>query len=327
MASSGMSARAWMLFAAVSVLWGIPYLFIKLAVEDLSPVMVAWGRIAVAFAVLLPYAIHMGALHGLARRWKPLLIYSVVEIVLPWPLIGFGEQRVSSGLAAILIAAVPLVIALMALRVDPDERAEGARLAGLVIGFAGVVVLLGLDVAGRPGELLGALAILLAAVGYAAGPMIIKHRLSKVDPLGPVTASMGISMLVLTPPAIATAPSAAPSGQTIMSVVVLGLVCSALAFLLFFALIHEVGPGRATVITYVNPVVAVSLGVVLLDESVGLSAVAGLLLILAGSWLSTGGRMPPGLMSRAWPRRATPAGEAGGRASPGSTSSPARATA
>jgi drug/metabolite transporter (DMT)-like permease len=304
MASSGMSARAWTLFAAVSVLWGIPYLFIKLAVEDLSPVMVAWGRIAVAFAVLLPYAIHKGALRGLTRHWKPLLIYSVVEIVLPWPLIGFGEQRVSSGLAAILIAAVPLVVALMALRVDPDERAEGSRLAGLVVGFAGVVVLLGLDVAGRPGELLGAFAILLAAVGYAAGPMIIKHRLRNLDPVGPVTASMGISAAVLAIPAFASAPSSVPAGDTILSVLVLGLVCSALAFLLFFALIHEVGPGRATVITYVNPVVAVSLGVILLGENVGLSAVAGLLLILAGSWLSTGGRLPPGLMTRIAPRRA-----------------------
>ena len=316
-----MSARAWMLFAAVSVLWGIPYLFIKLAVEDLSPVMVAWGRIAVAVAVLLPYAIHQGALRGLTRHWKPLLLYSVVEIVFPWPLIGFGEQRVSSGLAAILIAAVPLVVALMALRVDPDERAEGLRLVGLVIGFAGVVVLLGLDVAGRPGELLGALAILLAAVGYAAGPMIIKHRLGSLDPVGPVTASMGISALVLTPAAFASAPSSVPSADTVLSVLVLGLVCSALAFLLFFALIHEVGPGRATVITYVNPVVAVTLGVVLLGENVGLSAVAGLLLILAGSWLSTGGRLPPGLMTRVASRRAEPAAD-----SPGASGTPARAT-
>jgi drug/metabolite transporter (DMT)-like permease len=316
MANSGMSARAWMLFAAVSLLWGIPYLFIKLAVEDLSPIMVAWGRIAVAFAVLLPYAIHKGALRGLGRHWKPLLIYSVVEIVLPWPLIGFGEQRVSSGLAAILIAAVPLVVALMALRVDPDERAEGTRLLGLVIGFAGVVVLLGLDIAGRPGELLGALAILCAAVGYAAGPMIIKHRLGTMDPLGPVTASMGISALVLAPAALGTVPSEAPSGQTIISVLVLGLACSAVAFLFFFALIHEVGPGRATVITYVNPIVAVALGVALLGENIGLSAVAGLLLILAGSWLSTGGRLPPGLMTRVASRRdgepATEGGAAGG---------------
>src|ERR671914_304588 len=316
----GMTARAWWLFAAVSIVWGIPYLFIKLAVEDLSPIWVAFGRIVVAFLVLLPYALHKGALRGIGSHWKVLLVYSVIEICLPWPLIGFGEERVSSGLAAILIAAVPLIIALMAIRFDHKERAEGARLVGLVVGFAGVVVLLGLDVAGRPGELLGAFAILLAAVGYAAGPMIIKHRLRDLDPVGPVTASMGISGLVLTIPALGTAPSSVPPADTVASVLVLGLVCSAFAFLLFFALIHEVGPGRATVITYVNPVVAVTLGVLLLDENVGLSAIAGLLLILAGSWLSTGGRLPPGLMTRVRPWRREPAAEAPG-------GNPVRATA
>jgi drug/metabolite transporter (DMT)-like permease len=303
MAGSGMSARAWWLFAAVSVLWGIPYLFIKLAVEDISPLWVAFARLVVAFAVLLPYAWHKGALRGLGRHWKPLLVYSVVEICLPWPLIGFGEQRISSGLAAILIAAVPLIVALIALRVDHEERAEGSRLVGLVVGFTGVVVLLGLDVAGRPGELLGGLAVLLAAVGYAIGPMMIKHRFRAIDPLGPVTASIGISALVLAPAAALSAPDSVPSGQTVMAVIVLGLACSAAGFLLFFALIHEVGPGRATVITFVNPVVAVALGIALLDEGLGPSAVAGLLLILAGSWLSTGGRLPPGLMTPVTARR------------------------
>jgi drug/metabolite transporter (DMT)-like permease len=298
MSSSGMSTRAWTLFAAMSVLWGIPYLFIKVAVEDLSPAMVALGRIAVAFAVLLPIALHKGALRGLGKHWKVVLVYSLIEITLPWPLIGFGEQRVSSGLAAILIASVPLVVALIALGVDPEERAAGSRLAGLVVGFVGVIVLLGLDVAGRPGELLGAAAILLAAVGYAIGPMIIKHRFAKLDPLGPVTASMGVSLILLAPAAVLSPPDALPGADTIASVVVLGLLCSAWAFLLFFALIGTVGPSRATVITYVNPVVAVALGIALLGERPGPSAVAGLLLILAGSWLSTGGRMPPGLMSR-----------------------------
>src|SRR5215213_8073599 len=158
-ASSGMSVRAWGLFAVVSLLWGIPYLFIKLAVEDMSPAMVAFGRIAVAFAVLLPYAWYKGAFRGLRARWRIMVFYSLVEITIPWPLIGFGEQRVASGLAAILIAAVPLVVALLAIRFDHAERAHGSRLAGLIIGFVGVVVLLGLDVAGRPGELLGAGAI------------------------------------------------------------------------------------------------------------------------------------------------------------------------
>jgi drug/metabolite transporter (DMT)-like permease len=295
---SGMSARGWWLFAVVAVLWGIPYLFIKLAVEDLSPAMVAFGRIAVAFVVLLPYAWYKGAFRGLHARWRVMLAYSLVEITIPWPLIGFGEQRVSSGLAAILIAAVPLVVALLAIRFDHAERAHGSRLVGLVVGFAGVVVLLGLDVAGRPGELLGAAAILLAAVGYAVGPMLIKMRLSDLDPIGPITASMGISMLLLAPFALATWPAEAPGGDAIASVLVLGVVCSAIAFLAFFALIAETGPGKATIITYVNPVVAVALGVALLDERLGPSAVAGLLLILAGSWLSTGGKLPPGLAAR-----------------------------
>jgi drug/metabolite transporter (DMT)-like permease len=298
-----MTPRGWILFAAISVVWGVPYLFIKLAVEDLSPVMVAFGRLAVAFALLLPYALHKGALRGLGEHWKPLLIYSIVEICLPWPLIGFGEQRVSSGLAAILIAAVPLIVALIALRVDHEERAEGTRLIGLVVGFTGVVVLLGLDVAGRPGELIGGLAILLAAVGYAIGPMIIKHRFRELDPLGPVTASIGISALVLLPFAALTPPAEPPSAGALLSVVVLGVACSAAGFLFFFALIAAVGPGRATVITFVNPVVAVALGIVLLGEGLGPSAVAGLLLILAGSWLSTGGRMPPGVMTRIRARR------------------------
>jgi drug/metabolite transporter (DMT)-like permease len=314
-----MSTRALMLFAAVSVLWGIPYLFIAVAVEELSPTFVAFGRVALGFALLLPYAWHKGALRGIAKRWKPMLVYTVVEIVLPWPLIGFGEQRVTSSLAAILIAAVPLVIALIALRFDHDERAEGSRLLGLVVGFGGVVCLLGLDVAGRPGELLGAAAILAAAVGYACGPMIIKHRFGDLDPLGPVTASLGLATVLLAPAALVSAPSSVPSGDAIGSVVVLGLVCSALGFLCFFALIAEIGPGRASVITYVNPVVAVALGVTLLDERVGPTAVAGLLLILAGSWLSTGGRRPPGLPVR---RR-----RAAARGAPAATEYTSRATA
>jgi len=295
--ASGMSARAWWLFATVSVLWGIPYLFIKIAVDDFSPVQVAWGRIVVAFVFLLPYAWHKGVLRGLTGRWKILVAYSLIEICIPWPLIGFGETRVSSGLAAILIAAVPLVVAVLAVRFDHAERATGSRLVGLIVGFIGVVVLLGLDVAGRPGELLGAGAILLAAIGYAIGPMIIKHRFADLDAVGPITASMGVSMVVLAPFALASPPDS-PGTDAILSVLVLGVVCSAIGFLAFFALIANVGPGKATIITYVNPVVAVALGVVLLDESPGPSAIAGLLLILAGSWLSTGGKLPPSLRSR-----------------------------
>src|SRR3954451_10913976 len=144
-----MSARAWTMFAAVSVLWGVPYLLIKVAVDGgISPSFLAWGRCAIGALVLLPFAWRAGAVRGLAKRWRPLLAFAVIEIVIPWPLIGVGEQRVSSSLAAILIASVPLVVALLAIRFDPSERVAGTRLAGLFVGLGGVVALLGIDVAG-----------------------------------------------------------------------------------------------------------------------------------------------------------------------------------
>jgi drug/metabolite transporter (DMT)-like permease len=288
-----MSARGWVLFAAVSVIWGMPYLFIKIGVEELSPGFVAWSRVALAAVVLLPIAIRKGALRGLPLRW--LVAFAAVEISIPFPLIGFGEQRISSSLTAILIAALPLVVAFLALRFDHAERPTPTRLVGMLVGLGGVVALVGIDIGGRGPELLGAAAVLTATLGYACGPLIVKRHLAGADPLGPVTAAMGIASIMLLPFGIGDFPSEVPAGDTLAAIVVLGLVCSALAFLVFFRLIAEVGPSRATVITYVNPIVALALGVAILGESVTAGAVAGLLLILAGSWLATDGRPPPGL--------------------------------
>ena len=288
-----MSSRAWTYFAVVSVLWGVPYLLIKVAVDDgISPVFLAWARCAIAAGLLLPFAWRAGALRGLGAKWRWLLAFSVIEIVLPWPLIGAGEQRIDSSLAAILIASVPLLVALMAMRFDASERVTGTRLAGMLVGLGGVVALLGIDVAGQPSELVGALFILLAAVGYAAGPMIIKLQFAGAHPLGPITVSLGISALLLTPAAAGSVPAHTPSTDALLAVLALGIACSAVAFVCFFALIAEAGPSRATIITYVNPVVAVGLGVALLDEQIGTGAIAGLLLILAGSWLATAGGSP-----------------------------------
>ena len=290
------SARGWALFAAVSVIWGMPYLFIKVAVDEMSPSVVAWSRLALAAAVLLPVAWKLGALRGLGQRWRILTVFAAIEMAIPWPLIGFGEVHISSSFAAILIAAVPLFVALIALRFDHSERPTPTRLVGMLIGLAGVAALVGIDVGGKTDELLGSLAVLVAAFCYAVGPMIVKRRLSDVDPLGPVAASLAIATLLVMPFALADLPDSTPSADALASIVVLGLICSALAFLLFFRLIAEIGPGRATVITYVNPVVALALGVAILDESVTAGVVVGLLLILAGSWLSTDGRVPPGLV-------------------------------
>ena len=286
-----MSSRGWTLFAAASVIWGMPYLFIKIAVDDgLTPGFLAWSRVTLAALVLLPIAWKSGALRGLPLR--ALGLFAAAEIAIPFPLIGFGEQRVSSSLAAILIAALPLVIVFLALRFDHGERPTATRLVGMLIGLGGVVALVGIDIGGRGSELVGAGAVLLATVGYAVGPLVVKRHLSHADPLGPVTAAMAIASVLLLPFGVAGFPSTSPPADALASLFVLGLVCSALAFLVFFRLIGEVGPSRATVVTYVNPVIALGLGVAVLGEQVTAGAVGGLLLILAGSWLATEGRLP-----------------------------------
>jgi drug/metabolite transporter (DMT)-like permease len=290
-----MSARAWAGFAAMSTVWGIPYLFIKVAVGDgVPPAVVAWSRVVLGAAVLLLLAWQAGTLGTLRGRGRWLALFALFEIAIPFPLIAAGEQHVDSSVAAIIIAAAPLIVALLALRFDASERVSGRRLVGLLIGLGGVVALVGIDIAGRSDELLGAGAILIAAAGYAAGPMILNRTLADADPRATMGASLAIAAVMLTPPALLAPPTAVPSGDAIVALLVLGLVCTAAAFVIYSGLIAEIGPGRALVITYVAPVVAVALGVAVLGERPGAGAVAGLLLIIAGSWLSTDGRLPPG---------------------------------
>jgi drug/metabolite transporter (DMT)-like permease len=286
-----MTARAWLLFAAVSVVWGVPYFFIKVAVEaGVPPAFVAWSRVALGAAVVLPLAWRRGALRGLGGRWRAVVAYTACEVAVPFWLIAAGEQRIASSLTAILIASMPLMVALLSVRLSPEDKPTGLRLVGLVIGFGGVVALLGVDVAGRPGELLGAVLVLVATLGYATAPLIVNRRLADLDPLGPIAASLALATLLLVPAVLVTPPDRVPSGDAVWALVVLGVVCTALGLVLFFRLIVAAGPSRASVITYVNPLVAVVLGVLVLDERVGPSSVVGLLAILGGSWLSTRGR-------------------------------------
>lgn len=291
-----MTSKAWLAFAAMSLIWGVPYLFIKIAVDGgVTPFLLAWSRVALAAVVLLTLAWRAGTLRSVRGRGRWLLAYAVAEISLPFPLIAAGELHVASSVSAIIIAAVPLVGAVLAMRFDHSERPTPIRAVGLIVGFGGVIVLMGVDIAGNAKELLGGGAILLAACGYAIGPMVIKHRLAGLDPRATMGASLGLAALVLAPGAALNRPDSAPTLGAVGAVVVLGLLCTALAFVIFTVLIREAGTSRATVITYVNPVVAVALGVALLGERPGAGAVAGLLLILAGSWLSTDGRLPPPL--------------------------------
>jgi drug/metabolite transporter (DMT)-like permease len=288
-----MSRRAWAAFAAVSVIWGTSYLFIKVAVRGgMTPIPLAWGRVTVAAVLLLTFAGRRGQLAPLSGRWRWLAAYAVAEVCLPFPLIAFGEQRVASSLAAIVVASVPLIGAVLAIRYDTSETPTRMRAIGLVIGFGGVVALVGIQVAGSSSALFGTAALLLASVGYAIGPMLIKHKLTGLEPSAAIGGSLAIASVALAPFAALDLPSRMPSGGAVASVAVLGVVCTAAAFVIFTVLIREAGTSRATVITYINPVIAVALGVVVLGERPGFGAVAGLLLILAGSWLGTGGHPP-----------------------------------
>ncbi|MDP9393497.1 MAG: DMT family transporter [Actinomycetota bacterium] len=279
-----MSRRGWWLFVAMSLIWGIPYLLIKVAVEELTPASLVLLRTALATAVLLPVAAARGGLGALLPRWRPLLAFTLVELAVPWYLLSAAEQRLSSSLTGLLVAAVPLVGAVLGW-VAGHEALGARRLTGLFVGLAGVAALVGLDVGS--GDLVAIAQVAVVAVGYALGPFILSRWLSDVPGLAVIAVSLAITALLYAPLGIAQMPSAMPSPATVVSVAILALLCTALAFLLFFRLIAEIGPVRSTVITYVNPAVAVLLGVVLLDEPFTTGIAVGFALILAGSYLAT----------------------------------------
>jgi drug/metabolite transporter (DMT)-like permease len=301
------SARAWILFAAVSTLWGIPYLLIKVAVDDgVAPADLAWARVVLGAAVLLGLAWHAGVLGAVRGRLRWLAVFAVIEIAIPFPLLAEAERHVSSSVAAIVIAAAPLFVALLALRFDASERVSRRRLAGLSTGLVGVVALVGVNFAGRREELFGTAAVLCVAFCYAVGPMVLKRHLSDLDPRASMGVTLAIATVLLTPAVAIDPPTAVPSTAALGSLLGLGLLCTAAALALYGALVAEVGAGRALVITYVNPLVAVALGMAILGERPGVGAAAGLVLILGGSWFATGGRTriaPP-------ESRSVPAGDA-----------------
>jgi drug/metabolite transporter (DMT)-like permease len=287
------SSRAWLAFAAISLLWGIPYLFIKVALDGGMPApLVAWGRIGLAAIVLVAIARRAGTLAPLRGRGRWLLAFAVFELAIPFPMIAFGEERTASSTAAIVIATAPLIVAGLALRFEPGDRVDRRRLVGLLLGLGGVAALVGIDVAGSASELLGVGCIFVAACGYAIGPMILKRHLADLDPIASMGVCLAIAGVLLTPLAVVALPGADPSGGAFASVAVLGLLCTALALVLMAILVDEAGPGRALVITYVNPVIAVALGVIFLGEEPGAGALVGLAAILAGSWLATRGGPP-----------------------------------
>jgi drug/metabolite transporter (DMT)-like permease len=274
------------LFIALGVIWGIPYLLIKVAVRDLTPASLVLLRTALGAAILLPVVARRGNARALLARWRPIASFTVVEMAIPWLLLSHAERRVTSSLAGLFMASVPLVGALLSRVTGRHEPLGGRRLVGLVVGLGGVIALLGLDL-GR-GDAVAIVELAIVALGYAIGPMIISRRLSDLPVLDVVAASLALCAIGYAPIGIAQLPHEMPGLDVVGAVAVLGIVCTSVAFLLFFRLIAEVGPVRATVITYVNPAVAVAAGVVLLGEPFTSGTGVGFVLILAGSWLATG---------------------------------------
>lgn len=280
-----MSRRGWILFASLGLIWGLPYLLIKVGVTSLSTPMVVFGRLAIGAAILLPIAIATRQLGRLAGHWKWVIAFAVVEMTFTWWALTWAEERISSSLAGLFIATVPLVTALLARRLGMDDRLTGTRLVGLAVGFLGVGALVGLDVSG--GDLISVAALIITVIGYSVGPIIVDRRLQGVPSLAVIAVSLTLNAVIYAPFAWFTRPTEPVPASAWAAVLLLGALCTAAAFLIFFALIAEVGPSRTTLITYVNPAVAVVLGIAVLGEPFTLGIAIGFPLVLLGSWLAT----------------------------------------
>ena len=287
-----MDRRSWTLLLLLAAIWGASYLFIKIGLRELSPSVVAFLRVLLAALVLLALAAARDALGGLRRHLAVIVLVAAVQTAGPFLLIALGEQEIASSLAGILVASAPIFTVLLAVWVDHEERATGLRLLGVAAGFAGVIVLLGLDLGGSGKAVLGGLAIILASLGYAIGGFLVKHRLREVAPLGLAAGVMVASSALLLPAALLSAPPDAPGLGPIVAVLALGVLGTGIAFAIFYELIAEVGPARSLLVAYVAPAFAIFYGSIFLDESISGATIAGVILIVGGSWLAAEGRLP-----------------------------------
>jgi drug/metabolite transporter (DMT)-like permease len=288
-----MSRRSVLLLLTLSALWGASYLFIKVALED---VFTAWSivsiRTALAALVLVPLAAKLGALGSIRGRLGPIVVLSLVQVAGPLTLIGLGEEHIASSLTGILVATAPIFTFLLAFALSGEQRDSGTALAGVAIGIVGVGMLLGVDAGGESGAIAGGLMIILAAFGYAVAAWYLKRNLSGVEPVATVAGTQVVAALVTLPLGLTHIPDAAPSLDAVASLVTLGVLCTGIAFVIFHTLVRTDGPSRASLVGYIAPVFSIFYGVTLLDESFTAWTAAGLVLILAGSWLAAGGQLP-----------------------------------
>jgi len=276
-----MTRRALVLFGLMSLIWGIPYLFIRVAVAEVSPATLVFARSAVAAVILLPIALLRGDLRPVLQRWRWVVAFAAVEIGLPWVLLASAEQRVTSSLAGLLVAGVPLVGTVVAAATGGRDRVSLTTLLGLLVGLVGVAAIVG--VSADESNTTALLAMALVVIGYALGPAILSRRLGGLPSVGVMALSLSLCGLVYAPIAAVQRPAVMPGASALGAIAILAVVCTAIAFLLFAALIDEIGPVRATVITYVNPAVAAALGVAVQRDPFTAAMGVGFLLVILGS--------------------------------------------
>lgn len=280
-----MSRRGWTLFAVQSVIWGTPYLLIAIAVETFSPVSVVAGRTGIAALLLLPLALRAGALGPALRHWPWVAAFAAIEMAGPFVLLGHAEQTLPSGLTGLLVATVPIFGALVAFGLGDRHALSRVRVVGMALGLGGVALVVG---ASGDGEvaLVPVLEVLVVAVCYAIAPFITYRKLTDVPGIGIAALSLTMVAAVYVPLSLVLE-DGTHTARTWSALVALAVLCTSVAFVTFFALIREVGPERATLITFVNPVVALLLGFVVLHERLSPGQLLGMPLVLAGCWLAT----------------------------------------
>lgn len=280
-----MSLRGWTLFAAMGVIWGVPYLLIKVAVDEVSVPVLVFARSAVGAVLLLPLALSRETRRTIVRHWRPVVAFTLVELVAAWLLLADAERELTSSLTGLLIAATPIIAAFLDRFTGGEQRLDVVQMTGLAIGLAGVAVLAGHGIGG--GSAWPVIEVLLVAACYATGPLIAARYLADVPGPALTAATLGLAAIVCLPLAVPVWPREVPSGQALLAILALAVVCTALAFIVFFALIREVGPTKAPIITYVNPAVALIAGALVLHEPITWSHLVGLGLILCGSVAAT----------------------------------------
>lgn len=291
-----MNRRTLLLFAAVGTVWGIPYFFIAIAGQSFSTVTLVWMRVVIGAIFLLPVAIKRGVLGDALKHWPWVLFFAVVEMVGPWYFITEAERHVPTSLVGLMMTTIPFISAAITGFFLGDKAAgHPVTIAGLVIGFSGVISLIGIDAFSGHLELGPTLLLVLTSLCYAVAPIVVSRKIPSVSTLAVTAVSLAMVAVIYTPFAVVTLPvdlAAGPSVESWISIVILGVVCSALAFILYFALIREVGPRRSTLITYLNLLVAAVLGVLFLAEPITPGILVGLPLIVAGSYLAGRDREP-----------------------------------